>query len=349
MGDTGAAVADVQRRLQARGMDLAEDGVYDRSTLEAVRVFQRERHLMAHGEVDDDTWMALLDAGHVLGDRLLYLTRPPMRGDDVRELQRTLSRLGFDTGSTDGIHGTTTDEALRDFQHNAGLRVDGIAGAATLRTLASLRRRHQEATTFEVLQAHDAASGGRSLTGLRIVVDAASAHDDVALGVDGPTAGAVVGDVARRLAGQLTARGATATLTALGGASSVSERAELANRLEADAVVSVGCTAVAEPAAEGITAHYFGDGVVTSRLGRRLAMRCVDEVVARTGAVDCDIHSSTARLLRESRAPAVTVEIGFISNPREVERLVSARHRHDIAGALAAAVQRWTEEPQGRG
>lgn len=348
-GDTGAAVADVQQRLRVLGLQPRDtEGTYGRSTAEAVRQFQRRRHLAAHGAVDDETWSALIEAGYALGDRLLYMTRPWLRGDDVRELQRALSRLGFDAGVTDGIHGHDTDAALRDFQHNAGLVVDGIAGAETLRMLASLRRRHQHATTFEVLSMVDHQRGLGSLTGRRIAVDAAATNGQhVVDAAAGTRAIDVVTDVARRLVGQLTARGAVATLLAGTGddrtARPISRRAALANRLAVDAVVSVSCAHVATAAAEGVTGHHFGDGEVISHGGRRLATLCVEEVTARTGALDCDVHASATTLLRESRAPAVVIEIGFVSNPAEAARLAEPEYRGTVATGLTAAVQRWVE------
>src|SRR4029079_6401139 len=70
--------------------------------------------------------------GFVLGDRLLYLQSPNLRGDDVGALQHTLNRLGFDAGREDGILGPETAGALKEFQRNAGLTVDGVSGPATL-------------------------------------------------------------------------------------------------------------------------------------------------------------------------------------------------------------------------
>ena len=52
-----------------------------------------------------------------------------LRGDDVAELQQRLSAFGFDTGRVDGIFGDMTSAALGEFQRNAGVPVDGIAGA----------------------------------------------------------------------------------------------------------------------------------------------------------------------------------------------------------------------------
>ncbi len=51
-----------------------------------------------------------------------------LRGDDVGDLQRRLNALGFHAGREDAIFGPETASALREFQRNAGLNPDGIAG-----------------------------------------------------------------------------------------------------------------------------------------------------------------------------------------------------------------------------
>lgn len=53
------------------------------------------------------------------------------RGDDVIELQARLQYLGFYKGDIDGIFGYGTYWALRNFQEQYGLSVDGIAGKST--------------------------------------------------------------------------------------------------------------------------------------------------------------------------------------------------------------------------
>lgn len=49
-------------------------------------------------------------------------------GDDVIELQSRLQYLGFYNGKIDGVFGWGTYWALRNFQHEFGLEVDGLAG-----------------------------------------------------------------------------------------------------------------------------------------------------------------------------------------------------------------------------
>jgi exopolysaccharide biosynthesis protein len=66
--------------------------------------------------------------------------RRGMTGQDVRDLQSALVALGYDPKGVDGIFGPGTDAAVRQFQKDNQLVVDGIAGPATYRTLnATLR------------------------------------------------------------------------------------------------------------------------------------------------------------------------------------------------------------------
>lgn len=57
------------------------------------------------------------------------------RGDDVLKMQKALVSLGYATGGTDGKFGPTTEKAVRQFQKDNGLTVDGAAGSATLTLL----------------------------------------------------------------------------------------------------------------------------------------------------------------------------------------------------------------------
>ena len=71
-----------------------------------------------------------------LGDRTL---ENGMEGDDVRQLQAGLIRLGFDCGrwGADGDFGDATELAVKAFQREHGLAADGVAGE---RTLAALQK-----------------------------------------------------------------------------------------------------------------------------------------------------------------------------------------------------------------
>ena len=62
-------------------------------------------------------------------------------GNNVTSLQRELQGLGYNVGSTgaDGIYGQNTAAAVRNFQRDYGLQVDGIVGDQTMSALRQLR------------------------------------------------------------------------------------------------------------------------------------------------------------------------------------------------------------------
>ena len=60
------------------------------------------------------------------------LSRYVSRGDEVKQIQTKLKNWGYYNGSTDGIYGSKTVEAVKYFQRKNGLTADGIAGTKTL-------------------------------------------------------------------------------------------------------------------------------------------------------------------------------------------------------------------------
>lgn len=57
------------------------------------------------------------------------------RGEDVRALQILLNGRGYNCGTADGIFGAKTEAAVRKYQQDKGLAVDGIVGPATMSSL----------------------------------------------------------------------------------------------------------------------------------------------------------------------------------------------------------------------
>jgi len=63
------------------------------------------------------------------------LYRRGSSGDEVRQIQQVLIRWGYLSGEADGIYGSRTEAAVRDFQAANGLNADGICGPLTLTEL----------------------------------------------------------------------------------------------------------------------------------------------------------------------------------------------------------------------
>ena len=74
------------------------------------------------------------------GDEQVGHLRRGMSGGIVMLLQQMLVGLGYSCGpfGADGIFGPATDQAVRSFQHDQGLDVDGIAGPITLQRIEQL-------------------------------------------------------------------------------------------------------------------------------------------------------------------------------------------------------------------
>tara|TARA_X000001036_G_scaffold419238_1_gene438841 strand:+ start:467 stop:1468 length:1002 start_codon:yes stop_codon:yes gene_type:complete len=139
LGDSGKIVDDLHRLLAAANFPASvENSSFTEETASSLRSFQESRHLETTGVCDINTWYALVEAGYEIGDRLLYLQNPMIRGDDVAELQKRLGTIGFDSGRVDGIFGENTEKAVRDFQRNAGIPVDAIFGPDSLHMLNRL-------------------------------------------------------------------------------------------------------------------------------------------------------------------------------------------------------------------
>lgn len=81
-----------------------------------------------------------------LGDRDLY---KGVRGEDVRQMQAALMELDYDLGSygADGIFGTWTDRAVRSFQSDEGLTIDGVFGTEELDALLARITPHETTDT----------------------------------------------------------------------------------------------------------------------------------------------------------------------------------------------------------
>jgi murein DD-endopeptidase MepM/ murein hydrolase activator NlpD len=129
-----AKVAALQSALQSLQLyDGYVDGVAGPQTRRAILALQRRRGLSVDGVFGPQTRRALGWRGRPgLGSRPM---RNGNRGWDVAALQFLLQRAGNGPGRADGLFGPLTEAAVKRAQAAAGVGVDGIAGAETLRAL----------------------------------------------------------------------------------------------------------------------------------------------------------------------------------------------------------------------
>lgn len=315
-GDEGEPVRDLQSRLSGLGFATpsGEHGTYGEASVGAVRAFQSARGLTADGVCGRQTWSALVEAGYALGDRLLYHRSPMLRGDDVTELQRQLSTLGFAAGRVDGFFGPDTELALKDFQRNAGITSDGVCGRDTVAILGRLGDRTTgDAGLAKVRELEALRSRRRSLSGGRIVIG---------------EAGGLAGLVAA-LEHRLHDLGATVVTLQH---PDQSEQARAANEFEAEVFVWLDTRT-----GPGCELAYFAVPGFESVGGRRLA-ECIGEAVpAAMGTTESTVAGMRIPVLRETRMPAVACRLG----PPEA----IVEHNAAIAASLSSALEVWIAEP----
>jgi N-acetylmuramoyl-L-alanine amidase len=345
-GEDGPAVAEVRSTLTGLGLLPSTNGsgdLFDESVEHAVRAFQQQRGLITDGVVGPATYRALRDATYRLGARpLAYLVSAPVSGDDVLTLQERLLELGYDAGRPNGVFGAQTEAALRNFQRDYGLQVDGICGPETLRALRQLSPRARGGSPVLLREQERVRKAGPRLRGKRIVIDPGHGGQDAGVTVGDVREADLVWDLARRLEGRMVATGMQALLSrGRDQCPSEADRANFANDVGADLFLSLHNDANGSQVAQGVASFHFGTaGGSTSTIGETLAGFIQRELVVRTGLRDCRAHPKTWDTLRLTRCPAVRVEIGYLTNTDDRRRLADPAFRDVVAEGILVAVKR---------
>jgi len=353
-GDSGPAVAAVCERLVLTGdlpggpghTDRHGDPIYDEHVEAAVKSFQQRRGLIVDGIVGRSTYAVLDGARWTLGDRVLrYIPEHFIEGDDVVALQSRLAELGFTPGKVDGIHGPSTDAAVRAFQAAVGLIPDGTVGPETMRAFAGLTRSVSGGSASALREREHIRRSGYNLSGRMIVLDPGHGSGDPGVqGLRGLVEGDLALDVARRVEGRLSAHGVSVvfTRTATTDGGTEEERAAFANSCDADLVLSLHSDHSPTGTGHGVATFFYGhaDGVGWSTIGEHFADLLLREVVARTGLTDCRSHARTWPLLRRTRMPAVRLDIGYLNHEGDAAALSDPHTLDHIAEAVVVALQR---------
>ena len=135
-GDRNNFVRIVQYLLNEYGFNLSTDGIFGGNTQRAVLEFQSRNNLAQDGIVGRNTWLSLLNL-----NPSAFVLRRGSRQSAVLYLQRLLLSYLYPITSLDGIFGRETENAVREFQEENGLAVDGIVGQNTWRALLSSKGR----------------------------------------------------------------------------------------------------------------------------------------------------------------------------------------------------------------
>ena len=333
-GEETNVISLVTNTLSRLGFLKAASTNFGAVEADGLRAFQQERGLIVSGTIDEPTLRTIDEARWKLGDRTLsFVPGKALRGDDVAALQSRLVEMGFDCGRVDAVFGVRTDSAVKEFQKSVGVKVDGVCGPATIMSLMRLLKTVSGGAPTQLRDNAIRAVRGPALANKIIVLDPSSLPEDSEIAFD----------IAQRLEGRLIALGVTVFISRSSVKDpSESDRIKFANESGADLVISFHTDNYKNDLAHGVTTYYYGNDLhgIHSVVGERFAALVQREITARTDLLNCRTHAKSWDLLRLTKAPAVRIDLGYLSNPGDVKRLSDVTFRETVVESIMVAIQR---------
>jgi len=181
------------------------------------------------------------------------------------------------------------------------------------------------------------------LQGRKIFIDPGhGGRDPGAIGPSGLQEKDITLDIAKRAAELLEDQGARVRLSrARDDFVGLKERAEMANRFDAEIFVSVHINSNRSSGKSGISTYYYSppaDSPSRARDRRQLAWNIQTELSSTLKRPNLGLYRAEFVVLRYTTMPAVLLEIGFISNHEEEKLLKERGFREQAAQAIARGI-----------
>lgn len=142
--------------------------------------------------------------------------------------------------------------------------------------------------------------------------------------------------VARKLAKKLKKAGAKVVMTRDEDVKiELEDRAAIANEEAADFFVSIHCNYYEKDAGISGLECYYEE---SSEGGKELAERIVRTVGEEEGVEVRGTKTANYRVLLRTQMPAVLIELGYMSNPAECEKLADGDYQELLAERIAAGI-----------
>ncbi|MCJ8014305.1 N-acetylmuramoyl-L-alanine amidase family protein [Paenibacillus sp. KQZ6P-2] len=113
----------------------------------------------------------------------------------------------------------------------------------------------------------------------------------------------------------------------------LSERAKIANDLKADVFVSIHANSAGSSAATGTETYYQRDA------SKALANTMHKYLVQATGLPDRGVRYGNFHVIRETKMPAVLLEVGYLSNKNDEAALFSDSFQQRVAQGIANGIK----------
>lgn len=121
---------------------------------------------------------------------------------------------------------------------------------------------------------------------------------------------------------------------------SLGERADRANELLPMIFVSIHANSIEDPAFSGVMTFHFNGASEASALAHSIQR----QLLASTGAVDRGVRTANFFVLRETVVPAVLVEIGFLTNALEEQKLRDPFYQKRIVNGMTRGIDQYLRD-----
>lgn len=255
---------------------------------------------------------------------------PGSSGQAVEDLQARLVQVGLDAGD-DGVYGATTEEAVRRFQEQRGIRVDGVCGRQTWTTVVEAGWRLGDRLLYErvpLLRGDDVHDLQERLGGLGFLEDKVD-------GILGPQTRSALQDFQRNCG---------LTVDGICGPQTVAELVRLGNR----APTAVKAGVVERARLRSTPRRLAGRRVLIGDLGGVGALTAaVEQALHHAGAqTSVTAHPDGSQQAVEANALGVDLYVGLTVAVGDVARCAyysTARFTSEggqrLAGLLAAGLE----------
>jgi N-acetylmuramoyl-L-alanine amidase len=205
-----------------------------------------------------------------------------------------------------------------------------------------------EGTTLVLLLRHPpkAASGQKPLSGIKILLD--PGHGGTESGALGPTSypeKAVNLTVSQLLREELLKRGATVYMTRTEDKEvSLQDRVAMIDRLKPAIALSIHYNSLPD---DGDAQNTQGVGMFWyNAQAHSLAVFLHNYLVQKLDRPSYGVFWNNLALTRPTTAPAVLLELGFMSNPEEFEWVTNPQEQPKLAQAIAEGITQWFASQQ---
>jgi len=330
-GMQGPSIAQVQERLNELGANplLATDGSFGPMTEAAVMAFQAASGLMPDGVVGSNTWNTLFSREPapqpIWPPYPGVALRRGMEGPSIAQVQERLNELGANPLlATDGSFGPMTEAAVIAFQRANGLTPDGVIGPNTWNALFSRGSSPipTPAKTIVIDPGHGGHDFGATFGSRR------ESDDTLRLSL-------AVRPILQAQGQRVIMTRATDVFVAL------SERSAISNQNNADLFISIHRNSSISTDANGVDNYVF---TTAPSNAIQNAFDVLDEIVDVGVQNNLGVTRGNFAVLRNTTAPAMLLEMGFITNERDNQ--LFDQNFNAYATAIARGIMKALNEVQ---